>query len=594
MQRQREHDSIVFVTLTELGYPRPTIREAIRLAKGINREAGLMVLARLNIYQSLANLSKDFELRTKIQEKLISGVISEHRLRELKDKLQSAHVGYRPLVQRAQLLVAIKLVAAFGTGNGGNRLESRDDWDVLGELALVINSLFDFGGLAGMDKHVVDRELAAQMSPIIELENPSAIANGMVRMSEMLGPILERKSSSFVREIQTAFLFLTSNSNPTAGLDFQGLLDLVLALYGFYSARQDDILNFSGSVFFNPYNPEHIVSSPYLDGFLKHHSINFGEIIGSLDSPDRGRSYLLDYTLFRRWPFWRLTPESYICVDPTFLAEKLSSVGFYWSIMNTLDTDERKEQFAALWGELFQEYVFDLFADIYGMGPMSRFFPSPEYESPQEEAFDTAILYGDAIILIQIKGPFVPVEAKYSGEPDSFFDGISQKFGLERGAAVEQLVRNLKFSLPNSSTPQRKIRGVDLTAVRRVFPVVIYQEPILRFGLVTKVLTEEFVKEIACIAFRFPVLVRPVIFLNVEDLEALSQYIKEGHPSFIEFLDAKLNEDPTHFNSFHDFFAHYFLRQGKIPKKTDDRLEEKWQALTAQSLNRFESGYYQN
>jgi hypothetical protein len=82
------------VSLDQLGYPKPSIRDAIHLASRINRDAGLLMLARFNLVQSVAainaELTGNVQSRVRAQEKLISLAISERRLRELKDKLRNA------------------------------------------------------------------------------------------------------------------------------------------------------------------------------------------------------------------------------------------------------------------------------------------------------------------------------------------------------------------------------------------------------------------------------------------------------------------------------------------------------------------------
>jgi hypothetical protein len=182
-------DPITFVSLQELGHPKPRIEDAIQLVRTLNKEAALTLVTRMNVDLCLAGLSRDPETRNKTQERIISNIIAERRLNELKEKVRAARVDQRPLVHRAQLLLAIKLILAFAQDNGGNQFRTRDERDVLGELALIINSLFDFENLRGLDAPTLAREVAAQMSPLFELNNPEPLGNGMIRMHTMLGEL---------------------------------------------------------------------------------------------------------------------------------------------------------------------------------------------------------------------------------------------------------------------------------------------------------------------------------------------------------------------------------------------------------------------
>ena len=71
-----------------------------------------------------------------------------------------------------------------------------------------------------------------------------------------------------------------------------------------------------------------------------------------------------------------------------FLAERLSSYGFYWTVVNGLFDDRLRYQFQCLWGELVQEYVRQLLAESFLAEP-GAFFARPIY-SDGSEVFDCA------------------------------------------------------------------------------------------------------------------------------------------------------------------------------------------------------------
>src|SRR5262249_54859481 len=152
------------------------------------------------------------------------------------------------------------------------------------------------------------------------------------------------------------------------------------------------------------------------------------------------------------------------------------------------------------------------------------------------------VLDGRHAIAIQVKGTFARADLKYSGRGLAFFRGLTDKFGRIPKAAVYQLIRNLRlaFCLPKP----RKVRDVDLTDVRCVWPVVIALDPILDFELSSRVLAERFDRHIKKLVPRLDLTIRPVVFLQVEDLESLAPYVRDGDVSLLECLQQKLAEDP--------------------------------------------------
>ncbi len=573
------------VSLDQLGYPKPSIRDAIHLASRINRDAGLLMLARFNLVQSVAainaELTGNVQSRVRAQEKLISLAISDRRLRELKDKLGNTSLLDQILLHRAQLLLAMKLVARFGSSSRGIRFEKRDDYDVIGELALIINSLYDLppsgSGTA--------RDLAAQMSPFVELENLPHVDRALVRTAEMLGNSLRRtpQTNPVARNIERIFVFLT-------GLSFEALLDMTFAAFSFYAAPGfEEFIQQPSRAYLNPYNANNVVSADYLNRFLFHISVNFGEVPGTVELPGDLNRYLVDFTSFRQFPVWRFGPDAYLCVDPAFVMEKLSS-GFYWLIMNALDSLERRREFSGLWGLLFQDYVLAVLADLYPAAS-GILFPQPFYESPREEAFDAVLHYGGRLVALEIKGSFVPVAAKYAGQLLPFFKGVSSRFGNTRAGAVQQLATNLRLTFGPS--PGRRVSGLPTDPVSQIFPVVVVQEPVLRFSLVTRLLAERFARLTRKVRWRPNTTVRPVLFLQIEDLEALIPYVKDGDFTFLEVLTAKLAADPTHLHSFNDFLFGEFLPSKKLSQKPNTMLRQKFDRWRAGSLRRFGEGAYQ-
>lgn len=575
-----------YISLPELGQPKPTLRDVVQIAKTINRSAGLTVLGQMNLFLGAASikqdLEKDADARWKAQEHLIRTTVSDLRLKILKAKLFKALLRDRVVFHRSQLLAAIKLVALFGEPVGGNMLAARDDFGVLTELALAINSLGEFDPIPSGSLGA--RELAAQLAPSRELENLPRLDNSLVRSRRMLGDILKKKQSMpLAKELEQLFVFLTN------GFSFDAFRDMLFGIFSYFQAASTTSLEeFTRHAFFNPNSPGNIVSGPLFEQFLANLSVDFGELPGSVGSVTDARTLLLDLTVFRARPVWRFSPDSYMCVDPCFLAEKLAS-GFYWAINAALDSNDRRLQFSRLWGKLFEEYVFEMLRHAV---PPPRLAVNVPYDQPGEEAFDAIIQEDANAIVFEIKGLFAKADAKYSGKFLPFFEGLSDKFGNQHHGAVQQLAEGVRntFGLPRVRT----VSAIPVREIRTVWPVVVVLEPILGLGLASRLLVERFVHRIRHLSPQAYTTIRPLVFLDIEDIEIVVQNIREGDFTFVDCLREKLGHDPTHFFSFNDFYWGQFVPEHNVEFKRNTIIGDEYKDLGDTALAKFGAGVYKD
>jgi hypothetical protein len=128
------------------------------------------LLVRFNIEVALGQLGRSGPLQNEIQRQIIGQIISVKRLRQFRERFGDIRVDERPLMHHAQILTMLRLVIAFGDPVGGNALLARDDFDAIGELALTVNSLFDFGAIATLkDELAVAKQVASELGPGFEV-----------------------------------------------------------------------------------------------------------------------------------------------------------------------------------------------------------------------------------------------------------------------------------------------------------------------------------------------------------------------------------------------------------------------------------------
>lgn len=581
------------IDLPLIGDPKPSFREVVQIAKRINRDLGTKMLAQMNLFLAVAAIQEDLErdnhARWKIQERLIATTVSEERLQQLKHHLRAAHLRENVIFHRAQLLAAIKLVALFGDPVAGNKLESREDLNVVTELALAINSLLNFGPIPDGTEAVV-RHLAPQLAPARELENVPRIDHAIVRSHLMLGPILDAKRDlPLASELEQLFVFLTR------GFAFEPFQNVLFGAFAYFqSLSLTDLPKFQREAFMNPHAPNNIIAGPLLEQFLANLALDAGDIPGLVPAIKDERALFFDQTFFRANPVWRYSPEHYLCVDLCFVVEKLAS-GFYWAVNKALAVDDsqssrsRTYSFSRLWGRLFEDYVIQQLSTAYPAASR-QLVETPFFEQPYEEAFDAIVLEGANAIVIQIKGTFVRSEAKYSGHFEPFFRGISEKFGNLPGAAIRQLVSSTRntFCLPR----RRRLPTVPVKEIRVVWPVIIALEPIMGFGLSSRLIIERFVHRARKVIPQAYTSIRPPVLLEIEDLEVLIPHLIAGEFTFTDVLREKLGEDQTHIYSFHDFYWGHFVPSRKLPFKKNPLIEGLYHDLGERSLDRFRSGLF--
>ena len=536
------------ISLTELGYPKPTWQDARTLVQTLNRDAAFIVLTQFNLFLSVASIQSfqngDLKLRRFAQETVISNIISAKRLEEIREKVGNADLIDRILVHRGLVMAALRLVAAYAQTAAGNRLESRDDFDVLGELALILNSVTEPAG-----EELTPCDIAAQIAPSREIENHPDLGLALARIERMLSVHLnarakEGPAADIAKRAEQVFAIATD------GFDFQSFRDMTFAMFAFYSTLDlESVLKAQGITYLQPQNPKNIVKAEILDRFLALQAVEFEKaptVLAEGASDDR---LLSDFTVFRRKPFWKFKDGAYVCVDPAFLMEKLAE-GTYWWVLDGLgpedhqESKERRGRFSALWGYVFEDYVDEQLRYAHS-GREDTLHVHPYYVKPNEEAFDDVVIEGSDLVVIQCKSEFLPIGARYSGKCQPFVDGLNRHFGSDSGAAAEQLLRNISFTF-GLEGQHRLIRDVPVDRVRKVYPLAIVQEPVLGFWLAAKLLVEPFVRRAEATMWKLDVQVRPVVFMTVEELERIVEYIKAGDFTLVEFLREKLGFDREH------------------------------------------------
>jgi hypothetical protein len=303
-------------------------------------------------------------------------------------------------------------------------------------------------------------------------------------------------------------------------------------------------------------------------------------------------AFFFDMTMFRRFPLWRSGNYRYFLIDAIFIAERVSSYGFYWTVVNGLVDERLRSQFQPLWGKLVEEYVRQLLAESYSGEPGS-FLSRPTYSDDGDEVFDCAVVLDDGLIPMEIKGSVLPIADRYAAKADPFYQGISEKFGTGHGAAVEQLLRNIEHIF--SAEHPRECSQIPSGRIRRILPIVIVHEPIFRFGGLARTLATEFTMGLKRLNIRpplEPLYIYPFQLLTIEELERLQPYIQERDFDLFDCVRSKAKEDPNYQLGLWEFITTKFLPAKGIKPHANEKMIGRFEWLTKAQMWRVYRGDY--
>src|SRR5260370_29486114 len=328
----------------DLEEKKPSLDELVGMAKEFNREAGIGVLARLNLYLSVALQSGGFEKWVEIQKKRTPEVLSARRLKQLTEVFAGERLYEKyVLMNKAQLLVGIKLLLLYGREEGGNRLESEEDKAEVGELALAINSCY--GPEFGAQRWPIENVLV-QTAATSELYNPETLVNGFVRTRELIGPILrdyERSLKGRIPPPPFERIFTLLN-----GLNFRDYLDIMLYLHLEHGPMLDELVKTGKMSYVDVTQPKRYVSGHTMKAWAELMSVDHDSLKALVPHSEREAAFFFDFTMFRRFPLLRSGDHQDLCIDALLLEERLSSFGFYSTVINGLSEKELSDRFHCL------------------------------------------------------------------------------------------------------------------------------------------------------------------------------------------------------------------------------------------------------
>ncbi len=590
----------------------------------LNREKMFSFLAMVNLLISLYENNQESFI--KLQRILMKSLVNDDLTKKLKVKFGSVSIGFRPLFFRKQLLTLMKRCLIHCPEIGGFDLSSGENGRyALGTIALMMSDLIESEkerealetkSTSAEDSKRIDEELLAQMMSNIELENPPDNITSIVRNREYF-EIFKRQSA------ENKLLFANNKTihqkfQELMGVDLDDYLKLISTTCIYYTVLIGDMdliklinnpadFNIGVNTMFSKMS----FSQEQVTSFFKQLALSLEEMAqevvshqSTLKLPEQH-----DFTIFRRYPmiYTRKERDIATCLDASFLIEKTAN-GIYFTIHNALkdqqglSEDDRRDHttFMSHWGSVFEIYVNERLRDArFGRG-LRDYYPSPYFtESPNKtkdpQAFDAVLDYKSNLVVIEHKGKFARLKARYSGDREILIDEL--KTGDIIGKAAKQLAKNLSFIFNNQPNGKRHTFFVEenerrktyetkkISRVARIYPVIIHQDYFLRLTGVSNLAREIFEAELE----KHPIdrsLVRPLVLLTIEDLEFLIPYLRlKALPLVLESYISASQSNNT-LNTFNNFMIR-FRKKHKLGRHTPPWIEQKRDQLLEEIQNRF-------
>lgn len=522
-----------FITAKQFGhvYANPE-KELTRILRTFSYKDILVTLARINLlFHRSANLLS-------AERKLKEAYCSIRMLNKIDREIGNSFLFHRQATLR--LLNKCACVAGLDSER------SFDRNDVLNDFAksyLLVSELFeaesstrnmtgDRGKKDLLVKSFAFMEYSVNSSPAYETKKL------MVRSQELL-----RHLQKYTSELNVNEIFLQAT-----GLTLQDYQQLIFGVFAFYwNFTSEEISQQDPTLFFNP-NGQSPELTPLYEKLFRHICISMDELGNRAEEHPQFED---EFLLWREYPILKISEDRTICVDFSFLLDKLQT-GVFWTIRGYLK-EKKKERgiFEKLWGDVFEDYASSIIKrGINSQDPSNRekLIIKPEYDHKQDhECADVAICCGDTLILMECKSTRLSAHAKFSGDFDTFYKNIEP---AKKG--IKQLWDAI-LKLGNRRENERGIvQGIDICKVKKIYPVLVLSDQIFSTLLMNWFLNSEFqsLKQRKYLMRNLKVM--PLTVLTIMDLESLELYMidKPFHAHLDEWLKQLKENDVNVFRSY--------------------------------------------
>lgn len=386
----------------------------------------------------------------------------------------------------------------------------------------IVNGLLDTGSSANSIPDPLDhRNMLVNSIPFQEYatnEAPEVYTKHLMVRSKIFLHLLQKDTSKL--DVNNIFF---QNTGLTLQ-KYQNLIFLIFAFYWSYTAeeicRQDRLSD--RSLFFNP-NGQSDEFTLLFQKLLPLISVSIGDL---KNKAPKNPKFMDEFLLWRDKPLLKINEDSVICVDFTFLLDKLHTGAFWLFRQRFLKTKSEKGSFETLWGDVFEDYAASIIKrglNSQSLSQQQTVIFKPEYDQKTKaECADVAVSCDDTLVLFECKSTNLSAECKFSGDFSKFDKGIkSVNSGIKQLARAVQKLGNLTPNLRGT------VKDIEICKIQKIYPVLILSDRIFSSLFMNDVLNSKFRDELQQQYLMKQLEVMPLTVLTIYDLELLEPYLQD-------------------------------------------------------------------
>ena len=576
-----------YITASDIGFS-DSREDLTRILQTLNSEKTLIILAGINC---LIQHSENFSLTHAAFEKAFCSPILLNQI-DYKNPAGSFIFGRQPTLR---LLTEVACLFDVYSKSDMNQTEVKNE---LAISYLIVNGLSD------------EEESDSQNDLETDGENEQAalkrdVLVDFIPLSEYrIRPLASRSTSEFlVRTYELLCRLEKTDLNidvndifyQATGLTLRNYYHLIaLVVLKYLNLSLEAILEGVESLFINFKGSPDL--KPLYDKLLPHTCISVNTLAAETE---KSASLTNEFRLWRQYPLVRISEDSIICIDISFLLDKLQT-GMFWIIRNQLKKRKKGDgqKIISLWGNVFEDYAASIIKrGINSQTPsMEKCILNPKYMGKSEnECTDVAVCGDDTLILLECKAPLLSAEVKFSGEFNKLRRELRTKLvetRTERGKTkikgIGQLWDAIQTLGHTDRKKRRRVEGVDISKVKKIYPVLVLSDSVFGTPCMNWFLNSEFQRFVKNNALKKHLTIMPLTVLTVEHLEELEPWLNES--PFYMHLDRWLEQfnqnDVRGFGDYTYSLHEHTPRENLFMSQQFDRIkDEAYEYLSSQGVD---------
>ncbi len=573
----------IYITASDIGFP-DSIEDLTKILSTLDPEEILIILSGINcIIQHSENLSVT---NAALQQALCS--------RYLRDQIDIKNSTGNFIFGRQPTLRLLTEVARLLDMHSKGDISQDDPRNRLARAYLIANGLSD------------KEKLNSQNDLEIEAEDQAALRRSVMvdfipLVEYRMRPLSSRSNSEFlVRTYELLCRLEKIDSNidvndlfyQATGLTLRNYYYLIALIVSKYlTLSLEKILEGEDSLFINFKGSPAL--KPLYDKLLPHACISVNTLAAETE---KSPNLTNEFRLWRQYPLVRLNENHIICVDISFLLDKLQT-GVFWIIRDQLEKLKKGDgqKIISLWGDVFEDYAASIIKrGINSQEPsVERCILNPKYIGKGvNECTDIIVCSDDTLILLECKATLLSAKARFSGDFGKLRQELQTKLvetetrgERKKPKGVGQLWHAIQTLGHTNKKERRKVEGIDISKVKKVYPVLVLSDRVFETPCMNWFLNSEFQRFVKHNDLKKHLEVMPLTVLTVEHLEELEPWLNDT--PFYTHLDRWLKQfnqrDVRGFGDYTHSLHEYKPRENQFMSQQFDRIkDEAYEYLSSQ------------